>query len=178
MVIGFTEERQYVSENQVPGVYDFLVYIDLATLRVSEREHRMSYRLLSSGTATVVSFASFSATYFDARFGGLEGDPIEEMDYLMPGQNMMRPLRTQIVNDLIPEDEECFTIQVSPINISGLRELFICDFVDMSTSPPTNYYCEHTICIKDDDGKIIHMHIQHNNSSYEQLIPYCIIICT
>ena len=30
----------------------------------------------------------------------------------------------------------------------------MCDFVDMSTSPPTNYYCEHTICIKDDDGKI------------------------
>ena len=155
MVIGFTEERQYVSENQVPGVNEFLVYIDLATLRVSEREHRMLFRLLASGTATVVSFASFSATDFDARYGGIEADPIEDRDYLNPGEDTIRPRRTQIINDFIPEDEECFTIQLFPFDIPGLRELFMCDFVDMSTSPPTNYICEHTICIKDDDGKII-----------------------
>ena len=71
MVIGFTEERQYVSENQVPGVNEFLVFIELATLRISEREHRMLYRLLSNGTAIVVSFASFSAKDFDARYGGI-----------------------------------------------------------------------------------------------------------
>ena len=161
MVIGFTEERQYVSENQVPGVDEFLVYIDLATLRVSEREHRMLFRLLASGAAYVVSFASFSATDFDARYGGVEGDPIEEMDFLDPGEDMIRPRRIAIVNDFIIENEECFTIQISPINIPGIRELFICDFVDISTSPPTNYYCEHTICIEDNDGKIITMDIQH-----------------
>ena len=155
MVIGFTEERQYVSENEIPGVHEFLVFIDLATLKVSEREHGMLYRLRTIGTATVVSFASFSATDFDARFGDEEGDPIEEMDFLMPGEDTIRPLRIQIFNDILPEDEECFTIQVSPINIPGFRELFMCDFVDMSTTPPTNYFCEHTICIKDDDGKII-----------------------
>ena len=31
----------------------------------------------------------------------------------------------------------------------------MCDFVDETTDPPTNYSCLHTICIKDDDGKII-----------------------
>ena len=155
MVIGFTEERQCIPEELVPGVNEFLVFIDLATLRVSEREHRMLYRLLASGGATVVSFASFFATDFDARFGGMEGDPIEEMDFLDPGENMVTSRRTQIINDFIPEDEECFTIQISPIDIPGLRELFMCDFVDMSTTPPTNYSCEHTICIEDDDGKII-----------------------
>ena len=55
MVIGFTEERQYVLENEIPGVYAFLVNIDLATLRVSERGQTMSYRLLTIGTATVAS---------------------------------------------------------------------------------------------------------------------------
>ena len=175
MVIGFTEERQYVSENELPGVSEFHVFIEPNTLRVSEREHRMLFRLFASGTAYVVSFASFSATDFDARYGGVEGDPIEEMDFLDPGENTIRPLRTQIVNDFRVEDEECFTIQVSPINIPGLRELFICDFVDISTSPPTNYYCEHTMCIQDDDGKIIPMHIQHLCSSYEQLFLCCII---
>ena len=155
MVIGFTEESQCIPENNVTGVDSFPVSIELATLRVSEREHRMLYRLLASGGATVVSFASFFATDFDARFGGMEGDPIEEMDFLDPGVDTVRPRRTEIINDFIPEDEECFTIQISPIDIPGLRELFMCDFVDMSTTPPTNYFCEHTICIKDDDGKII-----------------------
>ena len=155
MVIGFTEERQCVAENEVPGVDSFPVFIEPATLRVSEREHRMLYRLLASGAATVVSFASFFATDFDVRFGGIEGNPIEEMDFLDPGEDTVRPRRTLIINDFIPEDEECFTIQISPIHIPGLRELFMCDFVDMSTTPPTNYFCEHTICIKDDDGKII-----------------------
>ena len=155
MVIGFTKESQCIPENNVTGVDSFTVFIQLATLRVSERENRMLFRLLASGAATVVSFASFSATKFDARFGGEEGDPIEEMDFLDPGVDTVRPRRTEIINDFIPEDEECFTIQISPIDIPGLRELFMCDFVDMSTTPPTNYFCEHTICIKDDDGKII-----------------------
>ena len=154
MVIGFTEERQCIREDLIPGVDSFPVSIELATLRVSEREHRMLFRLLASGAATVVSFESF-ATDFDARFGGIEADPIEEMDFLDPGEDTVTSRRTQIINDFIPEDEECFTIQISPIDIPGLRELFMCDFVDMSTTPPTNYSCEHTICIKDDDGKII-----------------------
>ena len=155
MVIGFTEETQCIPEELRPGVNEFLVFIDLATLRVSEREHGMSFRLLASGAATVVSFASFSATDFDARFGGQEGDPIIEIDFLDPGEDTVRPRRTLIINDFIPEIEECFTIQISPIDVPGLMLLFICDFVDNSTIPPTNYLCEHTICIKDDDGKII-----------------------
>ena len=155
MVIGFTEERQCIPEDLIPGVNEFPVLIELAILTVSEREYRMLFRLLASGAANVVSFASFFETDFDARFGGEEADPIEEIDFLDPGENMVTSRRTQIINDFTPEDEECFTIQISPIDIPGLRELFMCDFVDMSTTPPTNYSCEHTICIKDDDGKII-----------------------
>ena len=155
MVIGFTEERQCIPEDLIPGVDSFLVSIDLATLRVSERVHGMLFRLLASGAATVVSFASFFATDFDARFGGMEGDPIEELDFLEPGEDTVASRRTQIINDFIPEDEECFTIRISPIDVPGLKFIFMCDFVDMSTTPPTNYFCDHTICIKDDDGKII-----------------------
>ena len=40
MAIGFTERRRTVSEGQVPGVAEFPLEIDVATLRVSEREHR------------------------------------------------------------------------------------------------------------------------------------------
>ena len=155
MVIGFTEERQCIPEDLIPGVDSFPVFIELATLRVSEKAYGMLFRLLASGAATVVSFASFFATDFDARFGGEEADPIIEIDFLDPGEDTVRPRRTLIINDFIPEIEECFTIQISSIDVPGFKELFMCDFVDMSTTPPTNYLCEHTICIKDDDGKII-----------------------
>ena len=44
----------------VPGTDEFpLLIIDVATLRVSERENGISYRVLSSGTGTVVSFVFF-----------------------------------------------------------------------------------------------------------------------
>ena len=154
MVIGFIEEIQYVAENEFPEVNAFLVLIELATLRVSEREHGMLFRLLGGSTATVVSFETLFPG-IDAHFGGVEADPIIEMDFLDPGVDTVRPRTTEIINDFIPEDEECFTIQIAPIDIPGLRELFMCDFVDMSTTPPTNYSCGHTICIKDDDSKII-----------------------
>ena len=153
MVIGFTERRRTVSEGLVPGVDEFPLQIDVATLRVSEREHRMLYRVLSSGTATVVSFEFRDNLDFDARFGDIQADPIEQEDQLLPGEDSIRPLQTAIRNDFVPEDEECYAIQISPIDIPGLRELFMCDFVDTSSIPPISFFCEHTICIEDVDGK-------------------------
>ena len=154
MVIGFTERRRTVSEGLFPDSDEFPLKIDVATLRVSEREHRMLYRVLSSGTATVVSLAFFDNLDFDARFGTVQADPIEQRDQLLPGRNFTGPLQTIIRNDFIPEDEECYSIQISPIDIPGLRELFTCDFVDTSVIPPRSFFCEHTICIEDNDGKL------------------------
>ena len=154
MVIGFTERRQTVSEGLFPDRDEIPLQIDVATLRVSEREHRMLYRVLSSGTATVVSFSFFDNLDFDARFGGVQADPIEQRDQLLPGRNTTGPLQTAIRNDCVPEDQECFSIQISPIDIPGLKVLFMCDFVDTSVIPPRSFFCTHTICIEDDDGKL------------------------
>ena len=101
MVIGFTERRQTVSEGHVPGVEEFPLEIDVATLRVSEREHRMLYRVLSSSTARVVSFEFWDNLYFDARFGVVQADPIEQEYQLLPGRNSTGPLRTAIRNDFV-----------------------------------------------------------------------------
>ena len=139
----------------VPGTDEFPLQIDVATLRESEIEYQILYRVLSSGTATVVSFSFLTNANYDARFGAIEGDPIEEIVSLLPGDNAVRPLRTNIANDFIPENEECFSIQIIPIEILGRRELFMCDFVDTSSTPPRNFFCRHTICIEDDDGKSI-----------------------
>ena len=145
MVIGFTERRQTVSEGLVP-TDEFPLEFDVAILRVSEREHRILYRVLSSGTTRVVSFVFRENLDFDARFGFVQADPIEQEDQLLPGRHLISPLQTAIRNDFVPEDEECFSIQISPVDIPGLRELFMCDYSDDSR----NIFCVHTICI---DGR-------------------------
>ena len=154
MVIGFTERRRTVSEALFPDSDEFPLQIDVATLRVSEREHRMLYRVLSSSTAIVVSLDFRDNLDYDARFGTIQADPIEKTDRLLPLRDFITPLPTTIRNDFIPEDEECYSIQLSPIDVPGLRELFMCDFVDTSVIPPRSFFCTHTICIEDDDGKL------------------------
>ena len=155
MVIGFTERRRTVSEGLVPGVDEFSLEINVVNLTKSETEHIILYRLLSSGTATVVSFGFFGDLDFDARFGA-EGDPIEFIYVLLPG-SMISPLVTRIRNDFLIEAEECYSIRIFPILIPGLREFFMCDFVDTSSTPPMSFFCEHTICIEDDDGKNLYV---------------------
>ena len=153
MVIGFTERRRTVSEGLVPGVDEFPLAIDIATLRVSEREHRMLYRVLSSGTARVVSFDFFDNFDYDARFGAVQADPLEQEDQLLPGRSLIdQPLSTAIRNDFRIEAEECYSIRIFPILIPGLREVFMCNDDDTN---PTNYFCTHTICIQNDDGKVM-----------------------
>ena len=150
MFIGFTERMRTVSEADVfPGDDIFNLRVDVSTERVSEREHRILYQVIPSSTATVVGFDTIGTLNFDARFG-IEGHPLEEQDSLIPGQSVPRSLVTQIRADFIPEDEECFTIQISPLYESGvsLKEYFMCN--DGSAS---NYFCEHTICIEDYSGR-------------------------
>ena len=159
MVIGFTERRRTVSEDLKQGVDEFPLAIDVAILMVSEREHRMLYRVLSSGTARVVSFGFRDNLDYDARFGTIQTDPIEQEDQLLPGRDSIFPLQTAIRNDFVPEDEKCYSIQISPIDIPGLKELFICDFVDTSSTPPMSFFCEHTICIEDGDSKYTHVKV-------------------
>ena len=141
-----------MSEGLFPDSDEFPLQIDVATLRVSEREHRMLYRVLSSSTATVVSFEFRDNLDYDARFGAVQADPIVQRDQLLPGRDFITPLPTAIRNDFVLEDEECYSIRLSPIDTPGLRELFICDFVDTSSTSPMSFFCEHTICIEDDDG--------------------------
>ena len=154
MVIGFTERRRTVSEGLFPDSDEFPLEIDVATLRVSEREHQMLYRVLSSGTATVVSLDFRDNLDYDARFGAMQADPIVQRDQLLPGRDSIDPLPTAIRNDFVPEDEECYSIQISSIDIPGLREVFTCDFVDLSSTPPMSFFCDHTICIANDDGEL------------------------
>ena len=91
---------------------------------------------------------------FDAIFGTRDniGDPIEESFVLDPLEDTI-PSRTAFIrDDRRPEDEECFTIHVIPVDVLGRRYLFTCNEDD---SGATNYFCQTEICIEDDDGRFI-----------------------
>ena len=96
----------------------------------------------------MVPLIAQSGQEFDAQFGSRlkSDDPITVKDDLRPG---MDQLMIGIINDLIPEERECFTIHTFPVDVPGRRELFTCNEDDVGEK---NYSCEHTICICDDDG--------------------------
>ena len=143
MIIGFNKRQQTVSENDGFGSFFFLL-VDVIALRASEREHEMLFRLLFSGTATVMPFFSGDINV-DAFFGNSD---FGEILVQLPRGNMAAQLETAIINDFAPEDEECYSIQIIPVDTAGVREIFTCN-------ENLQFFCEHTICIEDDDGKIL-----------------------
>ena len=62
---------------------------------------------------------------------------------------MIFPL-VAIRNDFIPEEKECFTIRIIQVDVPGRKELFTCK---EDNAGADSYFCDHTICIEDDDGR-------------------------
>ena len=156
MVIGFTQRSLTVCENEaLPGEDFFRIEIGVATLRTAEREHPMVFRLQSGGTAIVEPGGSLGNLLLDAVFGNRDENdddaPIQEEFDLERLVAIIPSLPAEIRNDLRPEDEERFTLQIFPVDVPGRRELFDC-YEDEDGA--TDFFCETTICICDDDGRL------------------------
>ena len=153
MIFGFTTRSQTVSEGDAPPGSDFnFLRIDVATERTSERIHTIVFRHLeSASTAIVQSNFIQRDPLFDAIFGNEDNDPLEERFPLQPGSDFIPPRVTGVKNDFHLEDDECYTIGIFTTDVGGAREfLFTCnDDEDMAD----NFFCLHTICITNDDGK-------------------------
>ena len=153
MIIGFTERIRTVSEGQEGAVELFQLQINASSLRTSERVIPMLFLILESSNNATVETLTPSSIIYDATFGqrGNLDRPIEESKNLLPGQRtFFHLLLTVIRNDIIPEEIECYTIRIFPVDIPGRRELFTCNEYNAGAD---SYFCEHTICIEDDDGK-------------------------
>ena len=162
MIIGFTERRRTVSEGIVPaGEDEFRLTYDVDALRTSERDHLMTFRLLEGiSTATVNTRQELGDLNIlrnnDAVFGEVRvgGSPIEVSFSLPLGRTtILHDLPTFIRGDFNAEDDECYTVQIFAVDVPGVRQLFTCN----SEADATNYFCEHEICIIDDDGKVYHI---------------------
>ena len=135
-----------MSEGAVQGHESFILLINVATERQSERYHEIIITHLG-GTATVHSFVS-STSDSDALFSSQVIDPLILIYGLSPLESTVQPLSIVIRNDFTIEAQECFTIGISPYFREGARDLFMCNPDTVS-----NFFCKHTICINDDDGK-------------------------
>ena len=156
MVIGFTQRIITVCENETLPGEDFIpIDIDVAILRTAEREHPMVFRLQSGGTAIVAPRGSLGNPLLDASFGTRDDDdddPIQDEFDLERLVATIPSLPADIRNDMRPEEEECFTIRIFPVDVEGRRELFDCNEDEDGAA---DFFCETTICIKDDDSWFI-----------------------
>ena len=155
MIIGFTTRTVYVPENNTyPGGDVWLLPIEVATVRTAEREHPMIIRVQETISLAIVEPIGYVVNLlYDATFGTRDtiGDPIDVFFVLDPLEDTIPPRTAFIRDDRRPEDEkECFTIRIIPVDVPGRREVFTCNEYD---SGADNYFCEHTICIEDDDGR-------------------------
>ena len=154
MIVGFTTRTVYVPENNAPPGFDvWLLPIEVATVRTAEREHPMIFRVQgASSSANVEPLGAVEDPLYDAIFGTRNntGDPIEEFFILEALEDTIDNRIAFIRDDRRPEDLECFTIRIFPVDVPGRRELFTCNEDD---SGADNYFCQTEICIEDDDGK-------------------------
>ena len=146
MIIGFTERRRTVLEGDaLLGLDTFVLPMPLATLRTAERKHPMSIRLFGS-SANVEPIGGVVNRFYDATFGTRDNtdESIENFFVLDALDDTITSVATVIRDDLRPEDEECFTLRVLPVDVPGRRELFTCNEDD---SGANNYFCQTEICI-------------------------------
>lgn len=150
--IGFTQRIQTVSEADVPSGDDLsLLQIPVTADRISERDHRLVFHLLESSSTALVVDNNFPSAAFDAIIG-FRSSPESQItvyyDLRRGGSELPFPLRIFIRNDFLIEDEECFLIRLMSADVANSAQ-FTCNDDE---SGATNFFCEHTICIEDDDG--------------------------
>ena len=158
MVIGFPLRRRTVSESEAQqGADTFLLTINVFSVRPSEREYVLLFRVLEGISNATVEMDNSNPQY-DATFGTRDAPnaPIEARIILAVGR-MNINLPTSIRNDFSAEDLECYTLRILPADVEGVRDIFTCMEDEDEPMEEPEPYCQHTICIEDDDGQFIFM---------------------
>ena len=136
--------------------------IDVHSMITSEVEYTIGFRHIRVGAVATVETGDFLVdpifdTDFDATFGDRPNpndarDPLETSRILQVGRlEPVRPLRTLIFPDIRLEEDECYIINIFIIDTvtSGGRINYDCN---ENANNPEDFFCDHTICILDDDG--------------------------
>ena len=147
MLIGFTERIQTVSEGEAQPEEIIPITVNVSTNRISELNYTVYFRYQDVTSSAIVVPLSSNDVEYDALFGERldSNEPIQAFQKKRPGQNSTS-IELMIFNDIIPEEEECFTLRMQA-NDPSLWSWPKCN------EQGDSFFCEHTICIIDDDGK-------------------------
>ena len=149
MVIGFIQRSTTVSEGTGFPENVFNISIGVDTLRVSEQEIQTAFILHNNRSTAVVSPFGSTTLQSDAAFGSRDssGDGLAEYFNLTPDQTRIPPLIASILDDKAVESTECFIIRINFVSIPGEKE----PRATCNEEGPS-FFCEHIICIEDNDG--------------------------
>ena len=155
MIIGFRTHMTTI--NETLGILN----IDVHSKITSEVEYTIGFRHIRVGAGATVETDDITDPIFDnnfdARFGDRpnpnnEDNPLETTRILQVGRlEPLRPLTTTIVNDIRLEGDECYIINIFIIDTEtfGGRVNYDCND---NEDNPDDFFCDHTVCILDDDG--------------------------
>ena len=135
-----------MSEGEAQPEEFISITVNVSKNRISEINYTVYIQYQDVISRAIVEPLSSNDVEYDALFGERldSNKPIEELQEIRPGQNSTS-IHLKILNDLIPEEEECFTLRI------------LLEYVLFGDLPECNengdFFCEHTICIIDDDGK-------------------------
>ena len=140
--IGFCRRSQTVSEaDTLPFQDDFIISTCVHAMNSSDTMYNFIVHVLETSSSTATVNASSNRVsrlmHIDAIFGTSQ---TLERHFISGGEDLFIPLR--ITNDFIPEEQECFTLQIIPPDALSCNE---------DEDNASDYFCLHTICIEDDD---------------------------
>ena len=136
-----------------PGLELFTLLINVHASRAVDRDYIFTLRVLENiSTATIEGLNFPFGPFVDAVFGirSESGDRVIEQSHMVLTGDVEPfggSIFAQIRNELRTEDQECFTIQIFSSETSNN---FSCNEDAVNA---TDFFCLHTICIEDDDGR-------------------------
>ena len=133
------------------------ISLEIHSNKISELDYVIRFRHIQGNNPTDAIVETYDFidpvfnSNFDARFGDRTNpnnplDPLESTRILSKGLLAPYvPLTTHIFPDVRPEEDECYTINIfTEIHDSRPR----------CNDNPDDFFCDHTVCILNDDGKL------------------------
>ena len=147
MIIGFTQRSQTISEYLEYG-YIHQLTIVIASEKISERTYSIALHIQDSKSQATIGTLNQTDMLFDAYFGERlnSNSFLQYTVQLLPGEDLIL-VAVPILNDYDYESQECFTIDISPFDTDV-------DFTCNDGEDAMDYFCNRTVCIDDDDGKL------------------------
>ena len=149
MILGFGEIRQTVSEADATSGQEFINrQIFITSLRTSEIAYFVGVRSVIRGQPIIEPVGNIQNPMFDGLFGIRESNTIDNLvatEVLTVDTSSLPALNVIIIDDVIPEHDECFELSIFPVNPQEMTESFTCNVAG------DEFLCQHVLCIVDDD---------------------------